>query len=72
MSRLLVRIHAYSRVEGADWRPWPATAVVRITEINNLKHGMDTARVTTLDGITFHALQLGDGRIWDTVNGWRK
>lgn len=69
MAKRLLRVDAFTPVEGADWLPWPMREGV------NPPNG-PTGRATLIVqqgrvNLHVHSLRFSDGREWDTKNGWR-
>lgn len=73
----------YTEEEGGAWLPWPADDMPEPYWLLMKLEGAIAAGETALDRIRrgvremyvapvmFHALRFDNGRVWDTINGWR-
>lgn len=59
----------YVAEEGDNWKRIPEEVYINSLLVEEFERGYILVRE---QGLVFHALFFDDGRIWDSVNGFRK
>jgi hypothetical protein len=58
----------YTTREGGNWLPW-TKGLVNCDRLRTTTSVYEA--VVVVNAVIIHALDFGDGAVWDAINGWR-